>query len=100
MQPVSIEKETFPELASDRKLYSFELEGFWMDIGQPHDYLSGSRLYLNHLENSSPEILGHPSAQTKKGLIVAGFLIGPFGNNRGWVLYRRLCCNWKKCQNW
>ena len=45
-RPTSIEREIFPLMAKDRELCSFELEGFWMDIGQPKDFLSGSELYL------------------------------------------------------
>jgi mannose-1-phosphate guanylyltransferase len=39
MRPTSIEKEIFPAMAKDGELYCFDLEGFWMDIGQPKDYL-------------------------------------------------------------
>ena len=42
-RPTSIEKETFPLIAADGKLYAQELEGYWMDVGQPKDYLSGAR---------------------------------------------------------
>lgn len=43
-RPTSIEKETFPLIAADGKLYAQELEGYWMDVGQPKDYLSGTSL--------------------------------------------------------
>ena len=32
-RPTSIERETFPQMAEAGELYSFLLEGFWMDIG-------------------------------------------------------------------
>ena len=41
-RPTSIEKETFPLIAADGKLYAQELEGYWMDVGQPKDYLTGA----------------------------------------------------------
>ena len=41
-RPTSIEKETFPLIAADQKLYAQELEGYWMDVGQPKDYLTGA----------------------------------------------------------
>ena len=41
-RPTSIEKETFPLIAADGKLFAQELEGYWMDVGQPKDYLSGA----------------------------------------------------------
>ena len=41
LQPTSIEKEVFPAIAADHQLHSFDLAGFWMDIGQPKDFLTG-----------------------------------------------------------
>ena len=49
-RPTSIEKETFPLIAADQKLFAQELEGYWMDVGQPRDYLTGAgtALYRDH----------------------------------------------------
>jgi mannose-1-phosphate guanylyltransferase len=44
--PTSIEREIFPFMADEGELYSMDLEGFWMDIGQPADYLRGTNLFL------------------------------------------------------
>lgn len=41
LQPTSIEKEVFPGMANDGVLYAYELQGFWMDVGQPRDFLTG-----------------------------------------------------------
>lgn len=41
LKPTSIEKEVFPIMSADKQLYAFELNGFWMDIGQPKDFLTG-----------------------------------------------------------
>lgn len=57
LRPTSIEKETFPQLAARESLYSFDLEGYWMDVGQPKDFLSGTCLYLSALSKKSPELL-------------------------------------------
>lgn len=57
LRPTSIEKEVFPGMASDGELYAFELEGFWMDVGQPKDFLTGMCLYLKSLRQKSPELL-------------------------------------------
>ena len=40
-RPTSIEREIFPVMASDKKIFQMVLPGYWMDIGQPKDYLSG-----------------------------------------------------------
>ena len=44
LRPTSIEKEIFPAIAADQQLHSFDLAGFWMDVGQPKDYLTGMSL--------------------------------------------------------
>ena len=37
-------------MAQEGQLHAFDLEGFWMDVGQPKDYLTGTGLYLNYLQ--------------------------------------------------
>lgn len=46
LQPTSIEKEVFPFMAEDGELYAFELKGFWMDVGQPQDFLTGNYSFM------------------------------------------------------
>lgn len=83
LKPTSIEKEVFPKIAADQKLYAMVLPGFWMDIGQPKDYIAGLRLYLDALRRKAPyklaigphivgNVLVHESA-----VIGNGCLIGP-----------------------
>ena len=57
MKPISIEKEIFPAMAADNQLYAHELQGFWMDVGQPKDFLTGMNFYLNSLKQKTPENL-------------------------------------------
>lgn len=47
LRNMSIEKEVFPFMSADSQLFAMELKGFWMDVGQPKDYLTGMCLYLN-----------------------------------------------------
>ncbi|KAJ6690231.1 hypothetical protein OIU85_006507 [Salix viminalis] len=83
LRPTSIEKEVFPKIAADNKLYAMVLPGFWMDIGQPRDYIAGLRLYLDSLRKKSstklatgPHIVGNVLVdETAK--IGEGCLIGP-----------------------
>ena len=44
----SIEREVFPAMACEGQLRVFDLSGFWMDIGQPADYIRGQGMYLRH----------------------------------------------------
>ncbi|XP_065581008.1 mannose-1-phosphate guanyltransferase beta-like isoform X1 [Artemia franciscana] len=62
LRPMSIEKEVFPKMASEGELIAHELSGFWMDVGQPKDYLAGMCLYLNSLkQKNSQELATGPS---------------------------------------
>jgi mannose-1-phosphate guanylyltransferase len=82
-KPTSIEREIFPLIAKDRELCSFTLQGFWMDIGQPKDYLLGLELYLEFLGKKSPEKIAKGTLFTgnvlvdQDSLIGEGCLIGP-----------------------
>jgi len=57
LRPTSIEQETFPAICKDGQLHSFDLEGFWMDVGQPKDFLSGTCLYLSSLTKKASKLL-------------------------------------------
>ncbi|XP_074054060.1 mannose-1-phosphate guanylyltransferase catalytic subunit beta isoform X1 [Macrotis lagotis] len=86
LKPTSIEKEIFPVMAKEGKLYAMELPGkwsrvglsrvgcdrvggpvcsapvavplgFWMDIGQPKDFLTGMCLFLQSMRQTQPEQL-------------------------------------------
>jgi len=47
-KPVSIEREIFPKLAEEGKLYGYGFEGLWIDIGEPEDYLKANKLWLDY----------------------------------------------------
>ncbi|KAF9602920.1 hypothetical protein IFM89_032802 [Coptis chinensis] len=61
LRPTSIEKEVFPNIAAEQKLYAMVLPGFWMDIRQPKDYITGLRLYLDSLRKISASRLASGS---------------------------------------
>ena len=60
LRPTSIEKETFPLIVRDKGLFAFTLPGYWMDVGQPKDYLTGTPL---HSAGSCRERGGLPSTR-------------------------------------
>lgn len=41
-----IETDVFPKLASESQIHSFELPGYWADIGQPKDFIKGMKMHL------------------------------------------------------
>ncbi|XP_020339603.1 mannose-1-phosphate guanyltransferase beta [Oncorhynchus nerka] len=57
LRPTSIEKEIFPFMAEENHLYAMELQGFWMDIGQPKDFLTGMCMYLQSVRQHTPDRL-------------------------------------------
>lgn len=61
LRPTSIEHETFPSICKDGQLHSFDLEGFWMDVGQPKDFLTGTCLYLSSLAKRHSKLLAPAS---------------------------------------
>ncbi len=58
-------------MADDAQLYAMELKGFWMDVGQPKDYLIGMCLYLESLKEKEPEKLRVDSSCVGNVLIVS-----------------------------
>lgn len=67
-KPTSIEKEVFPHVAQESKLFAMLLEGYWMDVGQPNDFLSGQRLHLESLMQREPASLA--SGKHIKGSVI------------------------------
>jgi mannose-1-phosphate guanylyltransferase len=54
LRPTSIEKEVFPHVAADGTLFAYTLSGYWMDVGQPKDYLKGLTLHLDSVNIKQP----------------------------------------------
>eukprot|EP01155_Anaeramoeba_flamelloides_P048179 Anaeramoba_flamelloidesc40881_g1_i2.p1 GENE.c40881_g1_i2~~c40881_g1_i2.p1 ORF type:complete len:381 (-),score=101.50 c40881_g1_i2:140-1255(-) len=63
----SLEREIFPKLAKEEKIYCYHLNGFWMDVGKPGDFILGSTLYLKFISSQIKE--------SKKVKIHGGVLI-------------------------
>ncbi|KAI9193166.1 nucleotide-diphospho-sugar transferase [Polychytrium aggregatum] len=58
-KPMSIEKEVFPFMARDGQLHATDLKGFWADVGQPKDFLTGTALYLTSISQNNASALAH-----------------------------------------
>jgi mannose-1-phosphate guanylyltransferase len=84
LRPMSIEKEVFPGMAEAGELFAMTLPGYWMDIGQPRDYLTGQGLHLAALRRRAPAELA-PAAPGIRGNVLidatatvgAGCVLGP-----------------------
>lgn len=94
--PTSIERDVFPFMAEEGQLYSMDLDGFWMDIGQPADYLKGTNVFLEDISQNDSSKLAkgknvkgnvlivyilinkHPTAQISEDSIIGpNVVIGP-----------------------
>ncbi len=48
---VSIERQVFPRVADEKKLFYYPITGIWNDVGKPYDLLQGNILLMNDLIN-------------------------------------------------
>lgn len=48
--------------------------GFWMDIGQPKDFLTGMALFLEHLKTSQPDKLAAGNGYVGNVLVVRKYV--------------------------
>ena len=80
---VSIEREVFPRLAEEGKLFGYYLKGLWMDIGKPEEYLETNKIILDsqtlkQRKNGNFEIK-KPVALDKGVSIAEKSVLGPYG---------------------
>ncbi|MCW4053876.1 MAG: NDP-sugar synthase [Candidatus Bathyarchaeota archaeon] len=81
---VSMEREIFPKLVEEGKLYGHVFQGLWMDIGKPEEYLQANKILLNTLvRTQKTKIKGkielkRPIAMDKNVKIGTNSIIGPY----------------------
>ncbi len=71
---MSIEKEVFPFMAKEGQLHMMPLNGFWADVGQPKDFLTGMALNLTSYSKLKPEKLTKTVIESQ---IIGNVLIDP-----------------------
>jgi mannose-1-phosphate guanylyltransferase len=54
LRPTSMEKEVLPSLAAEDQLYCQRLDGYWMNIKKPPDFLQGTALSLAYMRKHRP----------------------------------------------
>jgi mannose-1-phosphate guanylyltransferase len=72
--PTSIEREVFPQMASDGKLFVMPLEGIWADIGTPEAFIDCIPLFL---ENESKVLIDETAEIGPECEIGPNVVIGP-----------------------
>jgi len=81
---VSVEREIFPKLAEEGKLYGHHVNGLWMDIGKPEEYLETNKIILDSTAKTSKPAkaknfeLKNPVAFDKHVSIGEKSVIGPY----------------------
>ena len=85
---VSIEKEVFPVLAGNGELFGYNLDGLWVDIGKPEDYIVANRHMLDMVPSKNPAERGSkisskaqvipPVAIAKGATIERDAVVGPY----------------------
>lgn len=74
-RPVSIERETFPALAAEGRLYAVESDAYWIDAGTPEAYLQ-AQLDIIDGRNGDGESLVDSAAQIDPSATVLRCAIG------------------------
>ena len=81
---VSMEREIFPKLVEEGKLYGHVFQGIWMDIGKPEEYLLANKILLRTLVRTQKTKikgkieLNNPIAMDKNVKIGANSIVGPY----------------------
>jgi mannose-1-phosphate guanylyltransferase len=79
-----MEREVFPKLAEEGKLYGHLVNGLWMDIGKPEEYLQTNKIILDYLsknfkqEGAKNFEIKNPVAFDKGVSIAEKSVIGPY----------------------
>ena len=81
---VSMEREVFPKLASQGKLFGHVVRGLWIDIGRPEEYMKANRTLLDALASNGKRKstrgvdVKNPIALDKGVSLGNGSIIGPY----------------------
>jgi len=81
---VSLEREVFPKLAEEGKLYGYIFDGLWTDIGKAEDYLELNKVLLDSLRGKLKNVIkgngriNEPVFFDESATIEDGSTIGPY----------------------
>jgi mannose-1-phosphate guanylyltransferase len=82
---ISMEREIFPKLAEQGKLYGHVIHGLWIDIGKPEEYLQTNKMILDTLTKTKTRKTKNPTYETQtpvaldKGVTIGEkSVIGPY----------------------
>lgn len=79
--PLSIERDTFPQMVKDGVLYALATDDYWIDAGQPDTYIRANLEWVSRGKAGASEAV-HPSANVsssahiRHSVICAGVRVG------------------------
>ena len=80
----SIEREIFPDMAKNSNLMAYLHKGYWLDIGQPKDFIIATEMFLKHANklyiqpNTKGNVLVDESAKVDSTAVLGpNVVIGP-----------------------
>jgi len=79
--PLSIERDTFPQMVKDGVLYALPTDDYWIDAGQPDTYIRANLEWVSRGKASvdeavHPTALVSPTAHIRDSIIGAGVRVG------------------------
>ncbi len=77
-----MEREVFPRLAEENRLFGHKVEGLWIDIGKPEEYLQTNKMLLENYadkQHKNHEFTCKAPVAMGKGVSIGeNSVIGPF----------------------
>jgi mannose-1-phosphate guanylyltransferase len=73
--PLSIERDTFPQMAKDGVLYALATDDYWIDAGQPDTYIRANLEWVSRGKPGADEAI-HPSASVSFSAHIRHSVIG------------------------
>jgi mannose-1-phosphate guanylyltransferase len=90
-RPVSVERETFPAMAAEGRLYALDGDTYWIDAGTPEQYITAQLDLLDGLRGDAvdgiaPTARVHDEATVKRSVVGPGAVVAAGSRVEGSVL--------------
>lgn len=73
--PLSIERDTFPQMVKDGVLYALATDDYWIDAGRPDTYIRANLEWVSRGKAGASEAV-HPSANVSSSALIRHSVIG------------------------
>ena len=78
-RPTSLEREILPQLASEGQLSSMHLDGYWMNVKSPLNFLQGQSLYMDSLRQATlrPNVGASLTSSIEGSIVEGNIMVDP-----------------------